>query len=345
MCCGWCQATTFSGTVGNANILTGVITNNFRFLAFLNALRNESVVKLLAEPKLVSLSGRPASFLSGGEQAIPIPAGLGQVGVQFEEFGTRLNFLPVVLGNGKIHLEVEPEVSSLDAANGTSINGTVVPGRVTQRVHTTVELEDGQTFVIGGLIQRDVTGSTEKIPVLGDLPFVGVAFSSKSFRETEAELIVMVTPHLIDAMACDQVAKILPGQETRSPDDFELFLEGILEAPRGQREINLGKGYTGAFKNGPSASLYPCGESCANGRCATGCATGNVGGCATPAAPVVPVVTPVVPPAPQVMADPQPAPVAPPEVAPTADTQPVVPPSTPVVPPPPGGGPAGTDGQ
>ena len=154
---------TLNGTVGTPNggadnILFGVLHNGYGFLGFLQALRDENVVKSIAEPTMTTMSGRPASFLVGGEQAIPVPAGLGQVGVQFEEFGTRLNFVPIVLGNGKIHLEVEPEVSSLNAANGTSINGTVVPGRTTNRVNTTVELEDGQTFVIGGLIQHDVSG-------------------------------------------------------------------------------------------------------------------------------------------------------------------------------------------
>jgi pilus assembly protein CpaC len=229
--------------------------------------------------------------LSGGEQAVPIPAGLGQVGVQFEEFGTRLNFLPIVLGEGKIHLEVEPEVSSLNAAFGTSINGTVVPGRTTQRVHTTVELEDGQTFVIGGLIQRDITGVSTKVPVIGEIPFLSAAFSSKSFTETESELVILVTPHLVDAMSCDQIrGKLLPGQETRSPDDFELFLESILEAPRGQRDINFPCGYVPAYKNGPTASQFPCGVNGGNG--GFGCRTGScgAGGCATAPGSPLPAV-------------------------------------------------------
>ncbi|HMF13262.1 MAG TPA: pilus assembly protein N-terminal domain-containing protein, partial [Gemmataceae bacterium] len=241
------------------NILTGVISKNFAFVAFLQALRDENLVKLLAEPRLVTLSGRQASFLDGGEQAIPVPAGLGQVGVQFEEFGTRLSFVPIVLGDGRIRLEVEPEVSNLDPAAGTSINGTVVPGRTTQRVHTTVELEDGQTFVIGGLIQNVVRGSTQKVPVLGDLPFLGVAFSSKAYEQAETELVVMVTPHLVDPMDCSQAPKVLPGMETRRPDDFELFLEGILEAPRGQREVCPDGTYRAAWKNDRSASVFPCG--------------------------------------------------------------------------------------
>jgi pilus assembly protein CpaC len=250
-------------TLGNPNgqpvNLIGTFFNPSQaFLAVMQALRNETVAKIVTEPRLVALSGKTASFLSGGEQAVPVPAGLGQVGVQFEEFGTRLNLLPIVLGNGKIHLEIEPEVSQLNAANGTSINGTTVPGRTTQRIHTTVELEDGQTYVLGGLIQREQTGNSSKVPILGDLPFIGAAFSSKSFDEIEEELVVMVTPHLVDAMACDQAPKVLPGEETRRPDDFELFLEGILEAPRGPREVFPGGKYVPAYKNSPTAALMPC---------------------------------------------------------------------------------------
>jgi pilus assembly protein CpaC len=274
-----------SGTPGTpngapTNILTGVISHNFGFVAFLQALRDESVIKLLAEPRLVTLSGRQASFLSGGEQAIPVPAGLGQVGVQFEEFGTRLSVVPIVLGDGKIRLEVEPEVSDLDPAAGTTIQGTIVPGRRTHRVHTTVELEDNQTFVIGGLIQNNVRGTTQKVPILGDVPFLGVAFSSKAYSEDETELVIMVTPHLVDPMDCSQAPKTVPGQETRSPDDFELFLEGILEAPRGQREVCPGGIYKAPYKNDRSASVFPCGTNggCANGSCGNGCANGAANG-------------------------------------------------------------------
>ncbi len=294
---------TLSGVPGTpngapTNLLFGVIHNNFGFLGFLQALRDESVVSALAEPTLTTMSGRPASFLVGGEQAVPVPAGLGQVGVQFEEFGTRLNFLPIILGNGKIHLEVEPEVSALDAANGTVIQGTSVPGRDTTRVNTTIELEDGQTFVIGGLIQRAISGSTEKTPVLGDLPFLGAAFSSKSYQETETEMVVMVTVHLVDAEDCAQAPKIVPGQETRRPDDFELFLEGILEAPRGPREVFPNGHYVPAYKNGPTAGVYPCagdvdGRGFGRAACgvAAGCATCGVN--AAPTIPPAPRVAPV----------------------------------------------------
>src|SRR5207249_392031 len=100
----------------------------------------------------------------------------------------------------------------------------------------------------------------DALPIfLGDLPFIGAAFSSKEFNEVETELIVLVTPHLVDAMACDQAPKMLPGLETRSPDDFELFLEGILEAPRGPRDVCQNGRYVPAFKNGPTTALFPCG--------------------------------------------------------------------------------------
>ncbi len=271
-----------TNTVGSPNgappnLFLGLFNSKQDFFGLLQALRNENLIKVLAEPTLVTLSGKSASFISGGEQAIPVPAGLGQVGVQFEEFGTRLNFLPILLGDGKIWIEVEPEISDLNAAFGTTINGTNVPGRSTQRVHTTVMLEPGQTFVIGGLIERRVTASTAKTPIVGDLPFLGAAFSAKSYDETETELLITVTPYLIDGMSCDQAPKVFPGQETRSPDDFELFLEGILEAPRGPRQVFPDHHYVPAFKNGPSASSIPCAGG--DGACnkAGGCAACDAG--------------------------------------------------------------------
>jgi pilus assembly protein CpaC len=270
-----------TNAVGNpngvpSNLFLGIFSPEQDFFGLLQALKDENLAKIMAEPRLVSLSGRNASFLDGGEQAVPVPAGLGQIGVQFEEFGTRLNFLPIVLGNGRIHLEVEPEVSGLDPTAGTTINGTVVPGRKTQRIHTTVEMEDGQTYALGGLIQSTVNGTTSKVPIVGELPLLGAAFSRKSFEEVEFELIVLVTPHLVDAMSCDQLPKFLPGQETRSPDDFELFLEGILEAPRGPRCVCPNGRYVPAYRNGPTATLFPC----AGGRCGD---QGSGVGCSSPA--------------------------------------------------------------
>lgn len=264
----------------NPTFYVGLYQENQWLFNFLQILRNENVAKLLAEPRLVTMSGRGASFLSGGEQAVPSPGGLGAVSVTFIPFGTRLTFLPWVLANGKIYLEVEPEVSALDQSLGSNISGTQVAGRRTQRVHTSIEMEEGQTFVIGGLIQKTVQGSKVSVPVLGDLPFIGAAFSGKQYAEDETELLVLVTPHLIDPMSCNQVPKVLPGQETRSPDDFELFLEGILEAPRGQREVCVDGHYVAPYKHSPSANQFPCGGNGCGGSC-NGC--GNQPAPGTPA--------------------------------------------------------------
>lgn len=283
-------AFTVQNTVGTpngvpSNIFLSIFTSSQSVFLFLQALRDNNLAKLMAEPHVVTMSGKPANFLSGGDQAVPEVSGFGgTAGVRFVPFGTQLQVLPIVLGNGKIYLEIEPEVSALDPANGVSIGGFTVPGRSTQRVHTSVMLEDGQTFVIGGLIQSSLQGNTTKLPVLGDIPFLGAAFTRKFFQEVEEELVILVTPHLIDAMSCDQVAKRLPGQETRRPDDFELFLEGILEAPRGQREVWSDRHYIAAYKNDPTLSVYPCGLSnrrdCEHG-CGSGCSHGGCknGGC------------------------------------------------------------------
>jgi pilus assembly protein CpaC len=249
---------------GPANLFLGVVTRSGSFFGFLEALRVEGLAKLLSEPKLVTMSGEPASLLSGGRQAIPEAQGLGTISVRFEPFGTTLNFLPVVLGNGKIHLDIQTIVSQLDAAAGTTINGTSVPGRSEQSARTVVEIEDGQTLAIGGLIQHISQATTNKVPILGDLPYLGAAFSTKSYSDQEEELVILVTPHLVDAMACNQLPKILPGEETRPPDDYELFLEGILEAPRGSRVPFPDRHFVPAYKNGPTAGLFPC---AGDGRC------------------------------------------------------------------------------
>jgi pilus assembly protein CpaC len=225
----------------------------------------------MAQPSVTTLSGRSATLLSGGQQAVPQSGGLGTTTVTFIDFGTSLSVLPIVLGNGKIRLEIEPEVSQLNQAAGVVANGVNVPGRTVERVHSTVEMEPGQTLVIGGLIQNTVAATTTMVPVLGEIPFLGTIFSIKNYVEDEQEMVILVTPHLVDPQSCDQLAKLLPGQETRSPDDFELFLEQILEAPRGPREVCPNNHYVPAYKNGPTAQVFPCAEDgvprCAGGYC------------------------------------------------------------------------------
>ncbi len=240
------------------NVVWGVANQSEGFTNFLSALRSENLIKILAEPRVTTLSGRPAYFVDGGEVPV-VTSSSGGSNVSYKPFGTTINFLPVVLGNGRIHLEVQPQISTPNQALTLTVGGispVVAPGFDTRGARVSVLMEDGQTLVIGGLIQNKVLASTNKIPCLGDLPFCGFFFRSVSYREEEEELVILVTPHLVDPLSCWQVPPRLPGQETRSPDDFELFLEGILEAPRGPRTVCC-PGYTPAFMNAPMPGSIP----------------------------------------------------------------------------------------
>lgn len=247
-----------------------------QFLGALQALRNEGIAKFIAEPRVVTQTGRPAFFRAGGQQAIISgTSGITGPGVQLVPFGTELEVLPIVYGNGMIWLEINPRISAVSQALGIRIGSTVSPGFTEQQVRAAVMLESGQTFAIGGLIQNSVQASSSKVPVLGDLPFVGPAFSTLSHETRESELVILVTPRIVAPMNCDQVPGRLPGRETRSPDDYELFLENILEAPRGQRKVWNNRCYNAAWKSSPTACQYPCagnlnGPNCANGNCAGG---------------------------------------------------------------------------
>jgi pilus assembly protein CpaC len=267
-----------------SNIVLGIVP--WGFTGLLEALRDEGLAKLLAEPKLVTLSGKSAYFLSGGQQAvISATSGLQGPGIEFKNIGTELTFLPIVQGNGRIYLEVVPRVRTVNAAKGLQFQGTFVPGFDEQSVQTALEIEPGQTMAIGGLIQSQVTSSTRKVPILGDLPYLGSAFNRVLYKDDETELVILVTPHLVDAMDCRQAPKALPGRETRKPDDYELFLESILEAPRGPRQVFEGGRYKAAYKNDPSYNQYPCADPLPrekrHGRMgrggANGCIDGNCG--------------------------------------------------------------------
>jgi pilus assembly protein CpaC len=169
--------------------------------AVLQDLQAKNVLQILAEPNLLTLSGRQASFLAGGEFPFPTlqggAAGVGQITIQFKEFGIRLNFLPTVTPRGTIHLVVTPEVSSLDYSNGLTVSGYTIPGLSTRRVQTEVELESGQSFVIAGLLDNQVTEQLNKVPGIGDIPILGKLFQSKSVNKTNSELLVTVTPELV----------------------------------------------------------------------------------------------------------------------------------------------------
>jgi len=169
--------------------------------AVLQDLATHNVLQILAEPNLLTLSGKPASFLAGGEFPFPTiqggASGVGQITIQFKEFGVRLNFLPIVTPRGTIRLTVTPEVSSLDYANGLSISGYTVPGLSTRRVQTEIELENGQSFVIAGLLNNQITEQLSRMPGLASIPLFGKLFQSRNTSKSSSELLVMVTPELV----------------------------------------------------------------------------------------------------------------------------------------------------
>ena len=217
--------------IGHETIKFSVFGDASQFIGYLEALRQDDLVKLLAEPTLVTMTGRPASFNSGGSFPILVPNGLGTVGIEFKEYGTRVDFVPIVLGNGNIRLEVRPSVSELDDSRGIEVNGVTVPGVTDRTVETSVEMKAGQTLALAGLIQTRMEAQKKGVPFLGDLPWIGRAFSRVQERMNEIELLVVVTPELVGPLDPHQVPQCGPGQLTISPDDHELYGYGYLEVP------------------------------------------------------------------------------------------------------------------
>ena len=208
-----------------------------QFMGQIEALQQQGVAKVLAKPILTTLNGRPAEFLVGGEQPYPIQtSAVTSPSVEFKKFGTRLNFVPLILGPDKIRLDLVPEHSSVNFTQALVVGGNQVPQFVTQRIHTTVEMEPGQTLVLGGLLQTESDAQVEKVPVLGSLPVIGAAFRKVRHQERELELIVIVTPRLVQPLSETDCPPLLPGQESRRPTDKELYWHGMPESPLGLPE-------------------------------------------------------------------------------------------------------------
>ncbi|MDX1670127.1 MAG: type II and III secretion system protein family protein, partial [Limnobacter sp.] len=169
----------------------------------LDLLQSEGYARLLAEPSLIAQSGQEASFLAGGEIPIPVPSGNGSIAIEFKKFGVGLTFTPTILSDRTIALKVAPEVSDLDFSRGTSIQGILVPALLTRRASTTVELGQGQSFVIGGLISRNVIANAAKVPWLADIPILGAFFKGNSYSREDKELVIMVTPRFVKPRAAD----------------------------------------------------------------------------------------------------------------------------------------------
>jgi pilus assembly protein CpaC len=201
---------------------------------FIAALKQNNLLRVLAEPNLLTLSGQEASFLAGGKFPIPITqggtTGAAAISIEYEEYGVKLKFIPVVLGDGRIRLKVTPEVSDLDYANGVTISGFRIPGITQRTVTTTVELSEGQTFAVAGLLNNSVSAGKDAVPLLGELPVVGPLFRSVRYQRKETELVVLVTPRLVAPMNPVDVPQ-LPGETWRHPTEADLFWSADLGGP------------------------------------------------------------------------------------------------------------------
>jgi pilus assembly protein CpaC len=171
-----------------------------RLDAVIRALKSTGEFRSLAQPNLVTREGEEASFLAGGEFPFPSIQGgaTNAVTIEWREFGIRLNFTPTITNSGNIRLRVAPEVSSLDFGNGLTFQGFQIPALLSRKVNTDVELRPGQTLAIGGLLDNSMLQDVDKIPILGDIPILGIFFRSKSARQNRTELLVLVTPHILD---------------------------------------------------------------------------------------------------------------------------------------------------
>jgi pilus assembly protein CpaC len=243
----------------------GIVHNGDRFLGFLDALQENRVAKVLAEPNLIAVSGRPAQFNVGGEFPVLIPQSLGTTSIEYKPFGTQIDFLPIVLGNGNIRLEVRPRVSDLDFSVPVELNGDILPALKVRQVDTAVEMKAGQTFAIAGLVQEKTISSKSGLPYLSDLPVIGVPFRGTENNVEEIELLIMVTPEFVDPIDACEAPCEGPGYFTTNPTNRQLYCGGHVEVP--------------AHCN-PISGMTACGQDpCANCAGGAGCNGGCNGGC------------------------------------------------------------------
>jgi pilus assembly protein CpaC len=222
----------FATSVSSAvNALFRFNSGGTTWTGFIDALKSDGLVKVLAEPTLIALSGQNAYFLAGGEYPVPVPQGLGTVGIEYKSFGVGLSFTPTVLADNKISVKVAPEVSELDFTNAVQFSGFVVPGLSTRRAETVVELADGQSFAIAGLLRDTVRDAIDKFPLLGDIPILGVLFRSRAFQKSETELVIIATPRLVKPL--DLAKQPLPTDFYVEPNDVEFYALGLMEGQSG----------------------------------------------------------------------------------------------------------------
>jgi pilus assembly protein CpaC len=213
------------------SIMATLLGKGVRADLLIQALEERGVARRLAEPNLVALSGDTASFLAGGEFPFPVQGQLNQITIEFKKFGVGLAFTPTVLASGLINLRIEPEVSQLDPTNTISVGGVTIPSLIVRRAVTTIELRDGQSFAIAGLLQANSSTSANQLPWIADVPILGALFRSAQYQKNETDLAIIVTPHLVrPARPIDMVRT--PLDDSLPANDVDFFLNGQHEVRR-----------------------------------------------------------------------------------------------------------------
>lgn len=238
------QALSLSGSTpaGNDNagaFLFGFNAGGVEVGVLLEALENRGVVRTLAEPNLTALSGQEASFLAGGEYPVPIAQEGGVITVEFKPFGISLNFVPRVIDGDVINLELDASVSSLDSSNGFSQDGFSIDAFRTRSTSTTVEMRDGESFAIAGLLSDDFLDLSGQVPWVGDIPVLGALFRSAEYSRQQTELVIIVTPHLVTPTRGEALA--LPTDRVRPPTERDLFLFGRVAAENAPQQGGAGE--------------------------------------------------------------------------------------------------------
>ncbi len=238
-----------TGGIPFGQFVTNIIESGTNVDIAITALEEKGLARSLAEPNLVALSGDTASFLAGGEFPIPIAQDSDTISVEFKPFGVGLKFTPTVLDNGLINLKLAPEVSEIDTTNSVAVGGGIsVPGLVVRRAETTLELRDGQTFVLGGLLQKSSSYNKRQLPWIGDVPILGALFRSSDFQKQETDLVIVVTPRLVKPLRPGETVAT-PLDATAPANEAEFFTNGKLEVNRAHLRT-LADARTGALKSG-----------------------------------------------------------------------------------------------
>ncbi|NDV20697.1 type II and III secretion system protein family protein [Pseudodesulfovibrio sp. JC047] len=223
-------------------------SGNTNIFGMIDALKANGLVRMLAEPNLTCVSGESAEFLVGGEVPIPMPGTLGNVYIEYKPFGIGLKFVATVMSSGTINLQVNPEVSELDYSKSIAVSGYEIPTISTRRANTVVELGDGQSFVIAGLISDSLKENSSKLPGLGEVPILGNLFSSRDFSSNKTELVVLVTAHL--AKPVDMASQTLPTDGFSEPSDSEFYILGLMEGLSGSGKTAVTEVGVGAAEPG-----------------------------------------------------------------------------------------------